>query len=147
MQLSRLISAKEMAFQGMLKAYLLTQAFASQIIRRALDLTFTVDLTFKAQSQVPFLPTWNEESAQAPSAWEGLAGHVPWCLSSGTHPRLRITEASAELIHVQRQPGRGIWLEAQFIRLDLFFFPLFVAIKSFLWLDLFAELCVSLKQL
>lgn len=48
MQLSRLISAKELAFQGMLKAYLLTQAFASPIVRKTLDLTFTVDLTFKA---------------------------------------------------------------------------------------------------
>lgn len=47
-QLGRLISAKELAFQGMPKAYLLTQAFAFQIVRKTLDLTFTVDLTFKA---------------------------------------------------------------------------------------------------
>ena len=48
MQLGRLISAKELAFQGMLKAYLLTPAFASQIVRKTLELTFVVDLTFKA---------------------------------------------------------------------------------------------------
>lgn len=56
-QLGRLISAKERAFRGMLKAYLLTQAFASQIVRKTLDLTFAVDLTFKAYSQVPLFPT------------------------------------------------------------------------------------------
>jgi len=57
MQLSRLISAKKLAFQGMLKVCLLTQAFASQIVRKTPDLTFVVNLTFKAQSQVPLFPT------------------------------------------------------------------------------------------
>lgn len=45
-QLGRFMSAKEPAFLGMLKAQLLSQAFASQIVRKTLDLTFAVGLTF-----------------------------------------------------------------------------------------------------
>lgn len=68
--------------------------------------------------------------------------NLPWCLSSGPHPSLGITEAAAKLISVQRHPGWGTG--KMVFKVEYLFFPLLVVINSLSHTVVFTRLDVSL---